>query len=183
MNNQLPTISWQKLTKKCIVWGLWLFVLTIFQTSFFSVFKVFGMTPNLVLPAVVTAAIYDRERSAVITGLTGGFLIDALGSFGLSLSPLTYMLFGTAAALLTFSVMNRSFASFAILTSIFLIIDGIIGIFASRAVIKNPSAGFGKLIGELVFPQFLASLLVGIAVYLLTKLIWSRLFDNREMEG
>lgn len=183
MDNRLPQIAWQKLTKKCLLWGVWLLILAILQTSFFPTFGVFGMTPNLVLAAVLAIAVYDRERSAVITGITGGFLVYALGGAGIAATPLTYMLYGLTAALLTFSIMNRSFFSWLLFAAIFFTLDGVLDILIASAVINERSFSLAAVTGTLIIPQTLASLVAGAVVCGLTKLIWSHFFDNREMAG
>lgn len=183
MNNQLSPISWQALLKKSIVWGIWLFFLAIVQTSFFSVLRVFGAVPDLVLPAVIVIAVYDRERMGTIAGIMGGFFADALGGSGISLLPISYMICGIAVALLAYSVLRRDFASWFVGILISLAVNGIFSVVSVFLSHKNASFGFSDLFSRLLVPQFFASLLLSVPVYFLTKAIWSRFFDNREMEG
>lgn len=114
MSNQLSSTSWQTLLRKSVVWGIWLFLLAVLQTSFFSVIRVFGAVPDLVLPAVITIAVYDRERMGTVAGIMGGYIADAIGGTGLSLSPLVYMLCGIIVALLAYSVLRRDFFSWLV---------------------------------------------------------------------
>ncbi len=183
LNNQLSPISWQALLKKSIVWGIWLFFLTIIQTSFFSVLRVFGAVPDLVLPAVIVIAVYDRERMGTIAGIMGGFFADALGGSGISLSPISYMICGITVALLAYSVLRRDFASWLVGVVISLVIGGVFSVITAFLAHRNASFGFAKIFSELLVPQFFASLILALPIYFLTKLIWSRFFDNREMEG
>ncbi|MBQ8004932.1 MAG: hypothetical protein IJ303_01300 [Clostridia bacterium] len=183
MNNQLSPISWQVIFKKSAVWGVWLFLLAIIQTSFFSVFRIFGAVPDLVLPAVLTIAIYDRERAGIIAAISGGYIADALGAVGLSLSPLIYMLCACAAALLAYSVLRRDFLSWLICLTFSSIISLSASLISAFALTGSAAFSFGHVFTRLILPGFFASIIMGAPVYFLTKLIWLRFFDNREMEG
>lgn len=183
MNNQLTPVLWQTVFKKSLIWGIWLFVLAILQTSLFSYLRFFGAVPDLVLPAVVAVAVYDKERTGIIAGIVGGVIIDALGGVGLSISPLVYMLCGTLVALLTYSVLRRDFASFLTGTAISLVITGIFSLLSAYVALGASRFAASHIWSELLIPQYFASLLAGIPVWFFTRLIWSKLFDNREMEG
>ncbi len=183
MNNQLSPISWQTLLKKSIIWGIWLFLVAIIQTSFFSVWRPFGAVPELVLPAVIAIAIYDRERMGTIAGIMGGYIIDALGGVGLSLSPLLYMLCGAITALLAYSVFRRDFLSWLICSLFALLISGSASIINAYAETGGRYFSFSSILTRLILPGFFSSIICGAFVYLLTKLIWNKLLHNREMEG
>lgn len=183
MNNQLSPTPWQTLFKKGLVWGCWLFVLVVAETSFFSLFRPFGAVPDLVLPAVIAIGIYDRERMGAIAGLVGGYLADALGGVGLSLSPLVYMLCGCFFALLAYSVLRRDFISWLVAVSVSLTVSGAASVICAYASVTNAHFGVEDLFLRLLFPQFFSSVICGVGVYFLTKAIWNRFFNNREMEG
>lgn len=183
MSNQLSSTSWQTLLRKSVVWGIWLFLLAVLQTSFFSVIRVFGAVPDLVLPAVITIAIYDRERMGTVAGIMGGYIADALGGTGLSLSPLVYMLCGIIVALLAYSALCRDFLSWLVGTVLSLALSGGASVISAYFAVGTVHFGASDIFSEMLVPQFFASLAVGIPVYFVTKAIWSRFFDNREMEG
>lgn len=183
MNNQLTPISWQRLFRKSLVWGLWLFALAIFQTSLFSYLRIFSSVPDLILPAVIAIAIYDKERTGTIAGIAGGFIIDALGGVGLSISPLVYMICGTTAALLTYSVLRSDFLSWLTATAVSLIISGGFSLLSARFAGGNISFVFSEVLRSLLIPQYFASLIMGLPVWFFSRLIWIKLFDNREMKG
>lgn len=183
MNNQLSPISWQALCKKSLVWGIWMFFLAVLQTSFFSVFRVFGAVPDLVLPAVIAIAVYDRERMGTIAGIMGGYIADAVGGVGLSLSPLVYMLCGCLVALLAYSVLRRDFFSWLVGTFFSLIAVGAVSVINAYSSVGAVHFGVSDVIMGLILRPLLASVIMGVPVYFVTKAIWSGFFDNREMEG
>lgn len=183
MNNQLTPVSWQTVLRKSAVWIIWLFFLAVLQTALFSRLRVFGAVPNLILPAVITIAIYDKEREGTIAGIAGGFIIDALGGTGLSLSPLVYMICGTLCALLTYSFLRGDFRSWLVGIAVSLLISGGADVLCAHFSVSSAAYGAYEIWSELLIPQYFSSLVLGVPVWFLTKLIWSRLFDNREMEG
>lgn len=182
-NNQLTTVTWQTLVKKGTVWSIWLFFLALLQTSFFSVITPFGAIPDMVLPAVITITVYDRERSGIISAISGGFIIDALGSVGLALSPLVYMLCSVVIHLLVHTVLRRDFVSWLLGTLASLIISSLFALISAYSSMANPAFSFSSNLTGFVIPRIFSSLLVALPIYFLTKLIWSRFFDNREMTG
>ncbi len=183
MNNQLPVTSWQTLLKKSVAWGIWLLLLAVLQTSFFSVFRPFGAVPNTVLSAVVAIAVYDRERMGSIAGVLGGVLIDSLGSVGLSFSPLAFLLCGSLTALLCGTVMNRGFVSFAICSLVSFILSSALSAISALLTAEGASFMLLSTLKNALIPEILSSFVIGIPIYLITKLIWSKFFDNREMTG
>ena len=183
MNNQLTPVSWQTVFKKSLIWGIWLFFLAILQTTLFSHIRIFGAVPDLILPAVVAVAVYDKERTGTIAGIVGGVLIDALGGVGLSISPLVYMICGTFVALMTYSVLRRDFISWLTGTAASLIITGGFSVLSARVALGASRFASSDIWSELLIPQYFASLIMGVPVWFFTRLIWSKWFDNREMEG
>ncbi len=180
MNSQRAPITWQKLTKKSIVWFFWLFFAALMQTGVFARYLPFGVVPEIALPCVIAIAIHDGERSAVICGIMGGLIIDALGTSGFSASALLYMLLAMTAALLTHSLLSRDFLSWVITSLVSLAVLCFIS--AAYGAI-NVDAPFGEYIGRVFFKYIISSFLCSLPFYLVTRLIWHRFFDNREMEG
>ncbi|MBO5281178.1 MAG: rod shape-determining protein MreD [Clostridia bacterium] len=180
MNSQRSPITWQKLTRKSIVWSLWLFAAALVQTSVLSRYQPFGVVPEIVLPCVIAIAIHDGERSATICGITGGLIIDSLGSGGFSASAVVYMLLAVAAAFLTYSVLSRDFLSWAIATVFALAVCNVVSsIYAGISV----GAPFFEYLGRTFFRYIFSSFIFSLPFYVVTRLIWRRFFNNREMEG
>ncbi len=180
MNSQRSPITWQKLTKKSIVWFLWLFAISLVQTCILARYQPFGVVPEIVLPCVMAIAIHDGERSATICGIMGGLIIDSLGTGGFSASALVYMLIAVFAAFLTYSVLSRDFLSWVIATVVALAIGCVVSaIYAALTV----GAAFFEYLRGTFFKYIFSSFVCSLPFYALTRLIWHRFFDNREMEG
>ena len=104
---------------KSMLYGAALFVLAIMQSSFFSQINLFGATPDLLLGAVLTIAMFDDGQTSAVCGIIAGFFYCALGG---AVYPI-YILFAFLCGYVLPSVSERvlgknylSFLSLALLT-------------------------------------------------------------------
>ena len=76
--------------------GISLFILLIgvLQVTLFADLPILHATPDLTICAVLCIAFFLGRYAGAITGIGAGFLIEAMGSVGISLLPLFYMLMG-----------------------------------------------------------------------------------------
>lgn len=77
-----------------LIVGALLILTACLQTSLLSRFRLFGAVPDLMICTVLCLSFFGGRYMGAITGIAGGFLIEALGSFGISLLPLLYLFFG-----------------------------------------------------------------------------------------
>ena len=63
---------------KAMLYGAALFVLSIMQTSFFSQINILGATPDLLLGAVLTLAMFEDHKTSAVCGIIAGFFYCAL---------------------------------------------------------------------------------------------------------
>jgi hypothetical protein len=78
--------------RRAVLYGVLFFILSVAQCSFFSRLSFFSTIPNLVLGGVVAVALLDDQKTSVVCGIGAGFILDAIGGAGISLSPLTFMI-------------------------------------------------------------------------------------------
>ena len=78
--------------RRVIFYTVFFFLVCVAQISFFSQLTFLSATPNIALCGVAAVALIDERKCAVVCGIATGFLVDALGGAGISLSPLTFML-------------------------------------------------------------------------------------------
>lgn len=165
----------KKLTGSILLLSLILLFAVLLQTSFFGFYKIFGAVPDLALIVVLMAGLFLGERCGGVVGLAAGILLGALGSFGISLFPLFYFLVGFFAGsigkgrgetlpgyLLFFGI---SLGSRAVLTIIY-------------ASMTYRSVNFITLFIRCVLPEFLATALFGILLFLPLRAVCRRL-DGR----
>ncbi len=77
-----------------VVYASFFLLLALIQTSLLGRFRPFGTLPDLMLCGVLGVAYFAGKYTGAISGLFAGFLIEALGSQGLSLLPVLYLLLG-----------------------------------------------------------------------------------------
>ena len=100
--------------QKAMIYGGAIIVLAIFQTAFFSHFPLFGAIPDLMLSASLAIAMFEGERGGAASGIFAGFFIEAIGSVGLSVLPVFYMLCAVVCALLCRRTFSRGPITFAL---------------------------------------------------------------------
>lgn len=80
-----------------VVFGAVLLLGAILQVSLFGRLRFFGAVPDLMLCMVLAFAVLCGRYAGAITGIGAGFLIEAIGSTGISLLPVFYLLCGYVA--------------------------------------------------------------------------------------
>ena len=164
--------------QKAMIYGGAIVILAILQTAFFSRFPLFGATPDLMLAAVLALAMFEGERAGCIAGIFAGFFIEAIGSVGLSVLPVFYLIAGAVTALLcvrTFSRGPLSFAFFCLLA------------YALRALVTLIYISFIwgdysilDAIGRVLVPEYFSSLIFAFLPFIAIRLL-ARIF-HRERE-
>ncbi len=83
-----------KIIRYVICMGLLLLLAATLQVSVFSRFRIFDTVLDFMLCTVVAAAFFCGKYAGAVNGIAAGFLIEAIGSRGVSFLPLFYMLCG-----------------------------------------------------------------------------------------
>ncbi len=127
--------------------------------------KIFGVTPALTLAAVLSVAFFDGEHSGAVAGIAGGFILDALGSTGLMLLPIIYMLIGFSVGLATHRFLSRNFPSFCVFAAIGLLANALGTLLL--AIASNPLGdfAFGTAMIYVVLPELGVSALFAMIYY------------------
>ena len=115
------TVNIDSVIKGLVIGGL-IVVFAMLQTTVFSSLRPFGATPDLMLPLVIAVGIAEGERWGGVAGLAAAFIIDCLGSAGLTLLPLLYVPCGFVAGVLGTYYLRDSF----VLRAIFTVISGVL---------------------------------------------------------
>lgn len=92
--------------------GMMVLLLSALQVSFFGRFRPFGAVPDLMLCLVLSIAFFRGEYAGAITGIAAGFVIEAIGSQGISLLPVAYMIFGYVVGHYADSVHTKGYVSY-----------------------------------------------------------------------
>jgi len=143
--------------------ALLLVVSSILQVSFFSRYRLFGVAPDLMLCIVVCIGFFCGRYMGAITGLAGGFLVEALGSFGLSLFPLVYFLCGYIIGHYAKSVGEVSYLSFVGYLSGSLLVRSAVTVI--YAFVSHSGVNLPHLLLHILLPEFLLTLILGLILY------------------
>ena len=157
---------------KAIKYSVIFFVIMLLETVTLPLALKGAVLPDLVLSAVIACAFGEDERVAGVCGLAAGFALDALGSFGVSLSPLFYGLAGYLAGVMIRFFMRRNLPSFMIY---------MLSAAAARSVLTVMLAFFNLytvdisiLFTKTVIPEFFLTVLFSPLLYLIIALPMAR---------
>ena len=155
---------------KCVLCCVLVALLALLQTTLFARFRPFGAIPDLMLPFVVAFSMREGERWGAAAGLAAAFVIEALGSSGITLLPLLYVPVGYLCPIVTRLYLRDSIPVRLIYTAA----SGV-----GRAVftllylaIHLPDFSSGALFGGVVLPEYASTFLLAMPVHLLVWLLF-----------
>ena len=153
--------------KRIIIYGLMTLVLGCAQCAFFPILKICPSTPDLIMGMLLAIALWDSERSAAVVAVCAGFFIDAIGSSGLALSPIIYLLFVLLISFFSKKVL-KSFMSYLLLLIPTLLYRGA----ATYICIMAHQRALPPLwvLSDIILPEALATGLLCLPIYLIVKL-------------
>jgi len=163
------TIEKQDIYRLLICLG-WILFFAMMQTTFFSKFPVFGAVPDLMLPVISAIAITEGATWGGAFGIAAGVIIDSLGSYETTLSPLIFCLVGFFVGLL----FENQFSDMPAVRG-----TVILSVSALRAVITLITAAsmevfvLSEVFMRMIVPEFFATLILAwiphVLVYLSLK--------------
>ena len=157
----------QLLTRRLAVYAPATFLLAVIQCSFFSQLSFLPATPDLILGLIVGIAMLDSQKAAAVTGVGAGFVIDAIGSSGLSLSPLFYLFVGALCGAFA-KKMLPSFISWLVSLFVFSLFKSILTILNVLYISNDPP--FIKMLTELLIPEIISTFIICIPIFFIVKL-------------
>lgn len=83
-----------KTIRYTVTFSLVILLLAVLQVSVLGKYRLFGVVPDLMLCLVLCIAFLCGRYAGAITGIGAGFLIEAIGSVGISFLPLAYLIVG-----------------------------------------------------------------------------------------
>ena len=150
-----------------------LLLISLLQISFFARFRLMGVTPDLMIVTVLCLAFFCGEHTGACVGLAAGFLIDSLGSTGIVLLPLFYLLLGYPAGHFAGRASARGFVGYLPYLAITLGYRALITLL--YAAITYESLYFGPLLVHTLLPEALVTAIAGLGLYFPLRLFCSLL--------
>ncbi|MBE6546787.1 MAG: hypothetical protein E7668_05045 [Ruminococcaceae bacterium] len=166
-----------ELLKRSLIYGLLLLLLTAAQCSFFTGLSFLPATPDLLLGALMALTLLENRPTVAILAIAGGFLCDALGSTGVSFTPLFYLLTVVLAGILAEKMLPR-FWSFLLLMLPAALLR--MGYSALRAALGGISPL--SILKSSLLPELLLTVLCALPLYALC-LLCAHLAKERRQDG
>ncbi|MGM9645013.1 MAG: hypothetical protein ACI3X1_08000 [Eubacteriales bacterium] len=140
----------------------------------------FGIVPDLSFAAVCAVGFIAGERYGGIFGLVGGVLIWALGSSGISLSPILFTFCGYLCGALPRVILRRNFLSYLVFTPIM----GAIHIFFTLIyyIMLSESYDIWSVFGKRIIPEFFSCIIFMTVAYGAVKIIYM-LFKGKKKDA
>lgn len=152
--------------RRAIFYGVLFFILCVAETSFFGQLSFLPVVPNLALGGVAAVALLDEERCAVICGIAAGFLADAIGGSGISLSPIIFLLVAIVCAEISKKMLPH-FLSWLII----MLVAAVLGAFGTVLNIAlNSSVAISAIFKSVILPELLATYFISLPIFFLVKL-------------
>lgn len=155
------------LIKRIIIYGITFFILGVAQCSFFNELSFLSATPNIILGAVAAVSLLDSQRSAAVCGIAAGFMIDALGGTGISISPIALL----CVALLCSEIARKILPTF-ISWVILLVPASLVGSVFTMANIFLLVGRFqiSSVFKSILLPEFILTVIFSIPLFFIIKL-------------
>lgn len=167
MTKITSSIHLRAVLRLTLVYAPLLFLLGVAQCSFFTRLTPLPAVPDLVLAAVAAIAIFESQGTAVVCSIGAGFMIDALGSSGISLSPIFLLL----VAILSSEISKKLIPSFltwplvllpaALLKSLFTLLN---------VLLITDSLAIGKIFLSILLPELIVTVIVSLPIFFIAKL-------------
>lgn len=140
----------------------------------------FGIVPDLTFAAVCAVGFIAGERYGGIFGLVGGVLIWALGSSGISLSPILFTFCGYLCGALPRVILRRNFLSYLVFTPIM----GAIHILFTLIyfIMLSESYDIWGVFGKRIIPEFFSCIIFMTTAYGAVKIIYM-LFKGKKKDA
>ncbi|MBQ7669631.1 MAG: hypothetical protein IJS45_02780 [Clostridia bacterium] len=145
---------------KALIIGALIIVFSMLQITVFSKLRPFGATPDLMLPLVVAIGITEGERWGGVSGLAAAFIIECLGSAGITLLPLLYVPCGFIAGVLGTYYMRDSLALRALFTALSGLLRSAVTLIYVYVSFNSPS--FSEVIGKVIAPEYLSTVVFAV---------------------
>ena len=161
--------------RRALLYGALFFLTALLQCSFFPELSFLPAIPNLTLGALVTVSLFDTRETALISAIASGFLLDTLGSSGLSLTPLFFLLIAAV-----FSGMAKKILPSFITYAVLMLPASFCGALYTLLMLKinGGTAPLGGLITSTLLPELILTLVFSLPLCIPAKLI-SRFVDAK----
>lgn len=138
-------------------------LVAVLQVSLFGTLQIFGTVPDLCICTVLLIAYFFGPYAGAITGIGAGFVIEALGTLGISVLPVVYFLVGYFMGYFAKGVSGKRFFSYGIYLAVTLAVRSVTTV--AYAGMNYQYLDLPKLFLQTVFPEAFLTAVCGCALY------------------
>ncbi len=149
----------------------------VLQVSVFARFSIFGATPDLMICTVLCIGFFVGRYAGAITGIGAGFLIEAMGSVGISLLPLFYLFVGYLAGHYARAIYPKRYTAYLFYLLFAVLLRMIITL--TYIVLTYESFHLLGVIGKILLPEAADTAVAGCILYFPIKLLCTRLMKKK----
>ena len=157
------------LLRKIGIYGGWLFVLLLAQTTLDPLGGAGRHIPALVPVAVSALGFFDSERVGAVAGIAAGWCLDAWSGGTLCIMPLVGFCVGFFSGYAADRWLPRGILPFGICLGAVSVVNMLCTLVGT--LISLPGPRFGALIWHILLPELGLTLLWGIPVALISRLL------------
>lgn len=143
--------------------GLLLITVAVLQVSLLSRFRLLGAVPDLMICTVLCIGFFGGCYMGAVTGIAAGVLIDAIGSTGIVLLPLAFMLCGYLAGHFAKTLNHTAYLSYLVYLALTLLYRAVITLL--YACMTYRSIHLPSLLLHSVLPEMLVTAIAGLILY------------------
>ncbi|MCL2815121.1 MAG: rod shape-determining protein MreD [Oscillospiraceae bacterium] len=166
----------KKLVIKSGIYAAVFVFFTVLETNILNGFRIFGAKPNLIILLVAAAAVSETEKYAAIFGMVCGFLTDSSVGSPFFFSGLYYFFAAYLTAALTKYRFGKSFATMCLMSLPVCALRQVFNVFYLVGAWGN--FDLGRALLEFILPEYIYTVALAPAVYLLVKLTAARVSYN-----
>ncbi len=143
--------------------SLLLIVMAVLQVTVFSRYRLLGAVPDLMICTVLCLSFFCGRYVGAVSGIGAGFLIEAIGSHGITLLPLCYFLIGYLIGHYAKGSVRRSFLAYLPYLATVLLLRMAITYF--YACINYKTIHLLQILLQSVLPELLVTAIAGCVIY------------------
>lgn len=167
-----------RMARSILTLGGLLLAACVVQVSVLSRWRLFGVVPDLCFATVLCVAYFCGKETGAVTGIAGGFLIEAMGSQGIALLPVVYLICGYVCGYFTRAILPRRFTAFLFVLGAALPVRALTTVIYASVLWQ--SLNLPSLLLRTVLPELFTTAVCACAVYAPIKAVCNRPNDKNK---
>lgn len=159
--------------------GLLVTVAAVLQTTLLGRIRPFGIIPDLTMITVVAIAYFCGRETGAVTGIAGGFLIEAMGGGRVIVLPLVYLILCYTIGHYARAVIPKRFDVYMLMQGIAIVVRS--GVTLLLACLQYSRFSLPHLLLYSTLPEILVTAAIGCALFIPLRLFCSILDRRRRI--